>query len=166
MPQSEVYVPPPLWVPVEHDPYSDAAELFMSDDEGESEPAGEDNNMPIGLIAQIAIECIKFGKHVSEIFSPPRVTKVANKIGLKPGFALDLTENDPVDGLPWDFSKQEKRERALNTLREEKPYLLVGSPPCTVFSSLFSANISRMDPAVVKSRIREGVRHIMFCVLL
>jgi len=111
----------------------DAPELFMSDDE-EANFDGDDSNMPVGLLAQIAIECIKFGKHVSEIYSPPRVTNIANKIGLTPGFAFDLTTVDPVDGKAWDFNDPIKRERALNTVRQEKPYLLVGSPPCRAFN--------------------------------
>ena len=50
---------------------------------------------------------------VAEIFSPPRVTKQAYKFDLRPGFALDLTTNDPVDGKPWDFRDPVKREREL-----------------------------------------------------
>ena len=49
--------------------------------------------------------------HVAEVYSPPRVTAHAWKLGLNPGFALDLTVPDPVDGLPWDFNSQVKRER-------------------------------------------------------
>ena len=38
------------------------------------------------------------GKHdVSEIYSLPRITKMARKIRLKAGWALDLTEVDPDD---------------------------------------------------------------------
>ena len=42
--------------------------------------------MDVGMLASIAIEYIKFGKHVAEIYSPPRVAKVASKIGLRAGF--------------------------------------------------------------------------------
>ena len=48
----------------------------------------------------------------------------------------------------------------------EKPYLLIGSPPCRAFNTLFASNISRMDPAQVKSIVREGVRHVLFCIEL
>ena len=67
------------------------AEFFMSDAEEEE---GENNDSDMGLIATIAIEYTKFGNHVSELFSPPRVTKIATKIGLHAGFALDLTQQD------------------------------------------------------------------------
>ena len=48
---------------------------------------------------------------VTELYSPPRVTKQAHKFGLLPGFALDLTTIDPTDGKPWDFCDPVKRER-------------------------------------------------------
>ena len=51
--------------------------------------------------------------HVSEVYSPPRVTAIANRFNLTPGFALDLTKNDPDDGLPWHFSRSEKRDKAI-----------------------------------------------------
>ena len=51
-------------------------------------------------------------KIISEIYSPPRITKEIVKGGWKhvaPGFALDLTVNDPHDNCPWDFSQPSKR---------------------------------------------------------
>ena len=69
-------------------------------------------------------------KIVSEIYSPPRVTDLIRRIKsrhLLPGFALDLTVVDPEDGLPWDFTKSHKRERARKLIREQKPYMILGS---------------------------------------
>ena len=80
-----------------------------------SDPAEEvDTNMGaiIPILANIAIEKIKFGHHVTEVYSPPRVNISATKIGLVPGMSLDLTEVDPVDGKPWDFTDTIKRTRA------------------------------------------------------
>ncbi len=54
-------------------------------------------------------------KLVSEMYSPPRVTKLLSTMPdheLAPGFALDLTCIDPDDGAPWDFDVPEKREKA------------------------------------------------------
>ena len=35
-----------------------------------------------------------------------------DKLGLIPGFSLDLSVNDPEDNEPWDFNRQDKtRER-------------------------------------------------------
>ena len=52
---------------------------------------------------------------VSEIYPPPRVTELIRRAGMKhvmPGFALDITVNDPLDGEPWDFGLEHKRRRA------------------------------------------------------
>ena len=46
--------------------------------------------------------------HVTEIYSPPRVTAIAERLRLIPGLALDLTTIDPDDGEPWNFDIPEK----------------------------------------------------------
>ena len=50
--------------------------------------------------------------HVSEIYSPPRVTGLASGLGLIPGMALDLSTVDPDDGKAWDFNNPEKEKSA------------------------------------------------------
>ena len=68
---------------------------------------------------------------VSEIYSPPRVTKELKKSryrNLAPGFALDLTVVDSDDGKPWDFSVKEKRDKVRRMQKEQRPILLIGSP--------------------------------------
>ena len=100
------------------------------------------------------------------MYSPPRVTKLAQKVHLKPGFAIDLSENDPVDGLPYDLNDKVKRDRVEQRVRDERPMLLIGSPPCTAFSQLFTSNISRMHPKDVKEKVREGLIHLLFCIKL
>ena len=66
-----------------------------------------------------------------EIYAPPMITMEIAEGKWKhiaPGFALDLMVNDPSDGMPWDFGRSGKRKEALVFLREQKPYLLIGSP--------------------------------------
>ena len=53
--------------------------------------------------------------------------------------------------------------KAMRRVQEEKPFLLVGCPPCTAFSSLFASNISRMDPKQVDKIIQNGLTHLKFC---
>ena len=54
------------------------------------------------------------GAHdVSEVYSPPRVTAMVQRMGLDSGWALDLIEMNADDGLPWDFFSQAKRDKAL-----------------------------------------------------
>ena len=56
---------------------------------------------------------------VSEIYSPPRIIQLLREIRtrrskqvkhLMPGFAFDLTTNDPDDGLPWDWHRIQERQ--------------------------------------------------------
>ena len=82
---------------------------------------------------------------VSEFYSPPRVTAYASRLGLSPGFALDLTVIDPDDGKPWDFDTKEKRDKAFAKVKEEKPKLLIGSPMCTPFSLLQNLSKDKGD---------------------
>ena len=51
--------------------------------------------------------------HVSEVYSPPRVTGLCERLGLIKGCALDLTVDDPDDGKPWDFNDPAKRSKCL-----------------------------------------------------
>ena len=66
---------------------------------------------------------------VSEMYSPPRVTKEASKHSLNPGLALDLLTG-------WDFGRAEDRDLAWKHVKEEEPMVVIGSPMCTMFSSL------------------------------
>ena len=102
---------------------------------------------------------------ISEIYSPPRVTKRAQEMGMRPGMAFDLTVNDE-NGVPWDFAKKERREAARERLRKERPWLLVGSPMCTAFSLLQNLNYAKMDPKDVKRKIAEALVHVHFCLSL
>ena len=82
---------------------------------------------------------------VAEVYSPPRVTKAATalpRLGIEAGAALDITTCDE-HGTPWDFSKEEMRRKAEQLIDFSKPYLLVGSPMCTKFSSWQQINRMR-----------------------
>ena len=50
---------------------------------------------------------------VAEVYSPPRITKKAEELGMKAGWALDLTCMDEDDGKPWDFNDEKKRRKAV-----------------------------------------------------
>ena len=72
---------------------------------------------------------------VSEVFSPPRVTKLAPSMGFRPGLALDLTVLRD-DGEYGDFSRAGHRREARQKLDEENPILLIGSPECKMYCKL------------------------------
>lgn len=67
----------------------------------------------------------------------------------------------------WDFDLEEDRIRALKYVREEKPTLVVGSPPCTFFSTLQELNKFNMRHdeawnARFNANMDKAVRHIIF----
>ena len=107
---------------------------------------------------------------VSEIYSPPRITaelRRRRRRWLLPGFALDLTVMDPEDGMPWDFSRPEKREKARRLRKEQKPFLLIGSPECRAFCTWQKLNEARCDDAARMRRLRvEAQVHIDFVASL
>ena len=53
---------------------------------------------------------------MAEVYSPPRVAKMAKRLGMKAGWSLDLTGIDESDNEQWDFSRPEQRARAREVL--------------------------------------------------
>ena len=102
---------------------------------------------------------------VSEVYSPPRVTKTARRLGLKAGWALDLRTVDE-HGRNWDFSRPDRRKEALCLVRSSQPKMLIGSPMCTAFSQLQALNRSKLGEEKWKLMIEDATRHIIFCSVL
>ena len=65
--------------------------------------------------------------------------------------------------MPWDFSLRHKRDRARQIIREQRPYMLIGSPPCTKFSTWQFLNWARSKdrPAMERARAAAEV-HLTF----
>ena len=89
---------------------------------------------------------------ISEVFSPPRVTEMAVKFGLKPGDAMDL-----ITG--WNFDREDHRQRARELIQQHRPKLLIGSPDCTMFSQL--QKLSEWNDQTT-SRWNQARRHLQF----
>ena len=70
---------------------------------------------------------------ITEVYSHTRVNAVAAKFGLIAGNSLDLKNG-------WMFDLQEHRNKAWALIAKTKPYLLIGFPPCTMFSNLQGLN--------------------------
>ena len=102
---------------------------------------------------------------VAEVYSPPRMFEMAEKLNMKGGFSLDLTTKDE-NGQAWGLSQQYFRTKALKMLEEVKPMLLVVCPPCTMFSTMQNVNIAKMGEADVKTRTEAAVSHFAFAFLL
>ena len=112
------------------------------------------------------LDKVDFTTHVSEIYSPPRVTGLAGKMGLDPGMALDLSVVDPDDGKPWDFNDASKRKKALHIMFTRRSLLLIGSPMCSSFSSIQNLNWGRMTPEEIHKVKEYGMKHLRFALRL
>ena len=68
---------------------------------------------------------------VVELYNPPRVTmELARlpRLSLVGGSTFDSRAD--ANGPSWDFRLLEHRRQAGAQIVREKPYLVVGSPPC------------------------------------
>ena len=121
--------------------------------------------MSLGICAAATPKAV-----VTEIYSPPRVTELLRQKpwtwrSLVPGFAFDLTVNDPDDNMPWDFSKSGKRSKAMRLIRESRPYMVIGSPCCTAFSTWQALNALRTrDPEKMRRAMARAIKHMDFVV--
>ena len=102
---------------------------------------------------------------VAEVYSPPRMTTAAEEVGLRPGWALDLTQRDE-NGEPWDFSKAAQRQRARQKQDDDKPFMLILCPMCGPFSSVQNLNYVNMSEAEVKEKLKDALEHVKFAVEL
>ena len=68
-----------------------------------------------------------------EMFSPERVTEVCKQYGLTPGQAMDIKNG-------CDFDLAVDRKNAWASILQDKPKLVIGSPPCTFVSRLQELN--------------------------
>jgi hypothetical protein len=107
---------------------------------------------------------------VTEVYSPARVTKLirdSKNQHVMPGYAMDLTTVDPDDGLPWDFSRKSKRVKARRLIREQRPYLVIGSPQCKEFCAWQRLNEKRFPDDGKRRAAREAAEvHLDFVAQL
>ena len=103
---------------------------------------------------------------VSEFYSPPRVVKMARKLGMRGGVSLDLTV-PASDGFVWDFSRKHCRDKTLEIIHDQKPLFLMLSPECTPYSNIQNLNMrTPQGKAKVEAARRRGDVHLRFCVTL
>jgi hypothetical protein len=103
---------------------------------------------------------------VAELYSPPRVTEQISSlphVALEPGLTFDLRMGK--DGKSWDFRKEADRARARKLISQEKPFIVIGSPPCTDFSSWNTRlNHKRMSTEEVRRRKVEAETLMGFAI--
>jgi hypothetical protein len=103
---------------------------------------------------------------IAELYSPPRVTTYLGSlphVNLKAGMTFDLRMGR--DGKKWDFLKAEDRIRARRLISQEKPFIVIGSPPCTDFSAWNTRlNHKRMSESEVRRRRIEAETLLGFAI--
>ena len=109
------------------------------------------------------------GADVSEVYSQPRVAQQAavdRNLWLTTGFSLDLTMNAPMIGRPWDLSRREVRARVKTLVSDTKLFFLIGSPVCTMLSSLQNLRKSKRNQSEFQRKVDAAKKHVRFCVSL
>ena len=76
---------------------------------------------------------------------------------------MDLRTKKP-SGKYWDFTKASDRREAKETIMQQKPDWLIGSPPCTPFSQLMQVNFRKWTDERIQAVLEEGRRHLRFGV--
>ena len=84
------------------------------------------------------------------------MSQEAAKHGLEVGDAMDLTTG-------WDFNLESHRRKAEAYVDEQKPLMLIGSPPCVAFSQLQALIPDSQRKA---RQLAEGIRHMEFVAKL
>ena len=72
--------------------------------------------------------------------------------------------NDPMAGKPWDLSRRGVRERVKTLVSETKPFFLIGSPPCTMFSSFQNLRKIKRNQSEFQRKLEVAKKHVTFCV--
>ena len=107
---------------------------------------------------------------IAELYSPPRVTAELKEVrkrcpgmGLVPGATFDLQEDE--DGVAYDVLRASDRRRIRERVARGRPFLVVGSPPCTDWCFYnVHANHKRMAPTELRRRRIERQVTIRFAV--
>jgi hypothetical protein len=119
--------------------------------------------MELFLVHGVSPEMAK--AKVVELYSPPRVTRQLGRVHslhLAAGSTFDLVAD--AHGKVWDFLRADDRERCRRQLAREKPYLVIGSPPCTQYSRLQNLNRGRGDPRELQRKRTEAKVLLDFAV--
>ena len=116
------------------------------------------------LVDRKIITATILGVDITEVYSPERIAKVAKRYGLVAGSSMDLTTG-------FDFTKESDKQLAWRRIKEEAPFVLIGSPPCTYFSVRQELNIatSKHKPGWmenVKAEREKAKQHVTFCCSL
>ena len=106
------------------------------------------------------------GADVSEVYSQSRIAQQAAMQKLQLGWSLDLTMDDPVTGKAWNMGDPATRSRVRSLVRDTKPFMLIGSSPCTMFSSLQNMRRGARNTPQLARDLEIAKKHVRFCMQL
>ncbi len=98
---------------------------------------------------------------IPELYSPPRVTVMAEKMGMRSEWALDLATQDG-QGNVWNFNGSMVRNNVVRKFIEDYPLLFIGSPSRTNWSTIMNLNWNKMNPTEVAQRKQEARGRLFF----
>ena len=78
------------------------------------------------------------------ILNPSKFASCATRLGLREGFAVDLT-TARANGTIWDLSLKDDRAELRRAQNREQPELLAGSPPSDGFHSLLNTCVESQE---------------------
>ena len=107
------------------------------------------------MINSVMVRMMLVQMDVAEMHSPPRVAATAKEMSLQAGWSLDLTTIDE-HGQPWDFSKDDMQERALEKIMGNMQSLMVGYQMCTNFSIMMHLNWAKMKQEDKEKRTKKA----------
>lgn len=94
---------------------------------------------------------------IGELYSPPRVSEVGKKFGLRGGNHYDLKTG-------WGLTKEEDRRKMWKELKEDDPYLIVICPPCTAFTMIQELNLPKMNESKALRLIQVGLHYLELAI--
>ena len=96
---------------------------------------------------------------VAELYSPDRLGFYGRELGYRSVGAYDI-KCRAKDGSTCDLLKDNVKLSVSRELSESDPDWLLGSPPCSAFSSL--ENLNDRNTAAAVRRLEVGIEHLQF----
>ena len=89
--------------------------------------------------------------------NPSKFASCATRLGLREGFAVDLT-TARANGTMWDLSLGDDKAELRRVQNREQPELLVGSTSSDEFSSLLSTRAAREISKLKTEKFEPQIR--------
>ena len=94
-----------------------------------------------------------------EVFCPPRLCPVFQKLGLCADISVDLSTR-------WDLSRRPHVSMLKQLVDTLKPHAMLVSPPCLAFSQIQRTNRDRSDPDLIAAKLKEGCALLQVSMML